>query len=113
MFRFITENTVEERIVERAEMKLRLDSIVIQQGKAFFFFLSHTHKYKGCNGTLYIVEPIGTLPTVQYAHVYRGMPVAFLSFSKLAYCAADKHASCTFRSTEHFWSQLEFPSLLG
>ena len=32
MFRFITENTVEERIVERAEMKLRLDSIVIQQG---------------------------------------------------------------------------------
>lgn len=33
MFRFITENTVEERIVERAEMKLRLDSIVIQQGK--------------------------------------------------------------------------------
>lgn len=34
MFRFITENTVEERIVERAEMKLQLDSIVIQQGTA-------------------------------------------------------------------------------
>ena len=33
MFRFITDNTVEERIVERAEMKLRLDSIVIQQGE--------------------------------------------------------------------------------
>ena len=33
VFRFITENTVEERIVERAEMKLRLDNIVIQQGK--------------------------------------------------------------------------------
>ncbi|XP_077035531.1 SWI/SNF-related matrix-associated actin-dependent regulator of chromatin subfamily A member 5-like [Agelaius phoeniceus] len=33
VFRFITDNTVEERIVERAEMKLRLDSIVIQQGK--------------------------------------------------------------------------------
>ena len=33
MFRFITDNTVEERIVERAEMKLRLDSIVIQQGR--------------------------------------------------------------------------------
>ena len=32
VFRFITENTVEERIVERAEMKLRLDNIVIQQG---------------------------------------------------------------------------------
>lgn len=35
VFRFITENTVEERIVERAEMKLRLDSIVIQQGKTW------------------------------------------------------------------------------
>lgn len=32
MFRLIVENTVEERIVERAEMKLRLDKIVIQQG---------------------------------------------------------------------------------
>ena len=33
MFRLITENTVEERIVERAEMKLHLDQIVIQQGR--------------------------------------------------------------------------------
>ncbi|XP_071951063.1 SWI/SNF-related matrix-associated actin-dependent regulator of chromatin subfamily A member 5-like [Antedon mediterranea] len=33
VFRFITENTVEERIIERAEMKLRLDGIVIQQGR--------------------------------------------------------------------------------
>lgn len=33
VFRFITENTVEERIIERAEMKLRLDSVVIQQGR--------------------------------------------------------------------------------
>ncbi|KAL0994230.1 hypothetical protein UPYG_G00119550 [Umbra pygmaea] len=33
VFRLITDNTVEERIVERAEMKLRLDSIVIQQGR--------------------------------------------------------------------------------
>ncbi len=32
VFRMITENTVEERIIERAEMKLRLDAIVIQQG---------------------------------------------------------------------------------
>ena len=32
VFRFITESTVEERIVERAEMKLRLDNVVIQQG---------------------------------------------------------------------------------
>lgn len=33
VFRFITENTVEEKIVERAEVKLRLDKLVIQQGK--------------------------------------------------------------------------------
>ena len=33
VFRLITENTVEERIVERAEMKLHLDKIVIQQGR--------------------------------------------------------------------------------
>lgn len=33
VFRMITENTVEERIVERAEMKLRLDTVVIQQGR--------------------------------------------------------------------------------
>ena len=36
MFRFVTENTVEERIIERAEMKLRLDNVVIQQGKVAF-----------------------------------------------------------------------------
>lgn len=33
IFKFITENTVEERIIERAEMKLRLDRVVIQQGR--------------------------------------------------------------------------------
>lgn len=33
VFRLITENTVEERIVERAEVKLRLDALVIQQGR--------------------------------------------------------------------------------
>ena len=33
VFRFITENTVEDRIVERAEMKMRLDRLVIQQGR--------------------------------------------------------------------------------
>ncbi|XP_055336791.1 chromatin-remodeling complex ATPase chain Iswi-like [Paramacrobiotus metropolitanus] len=33
VFRFITENTVEERIVERADKKLHLDRIVIQQGR--------------------------------------------------------------------------------
>ncbi|CAH8545043.1 unnamed protein product [Dicrocoelium dendriticum] len=33
VFRMITENTVEERIILRAEMKLRLDNLVIQQGR--------------------------------------------------------------------------------
>lgn len=33
VFRFITEKTVEERIIHRAEVKLRLDNIVIQQGR--------------------------------------------------------------------------------
>jgi SWI/SNF-related matrix-associated actin-dependent regulator of chromatin subfamily A member 5 len=33
VIRFITEHTVEERIVERAEMKLHLDRLVIQQGR--------------------------------------------------------------------------------
>ncbi|XP_021961000.1 chromatin-remodeling complex ATPase chain Iswi [Folsomia candida] len=33
VFRFITENTIEEKIVERAEVKLRLDKLVIQQGR--------------------------------------------------------------------------------
>jgi SWI/SNF-related matrix-associated actin-dependent regulator of chromatin subfamily A member 5 len=33
VFRLITESTVEERIVERAEIKLRLDAVVIQQGR--------------------------------------------------------------------------------
>lgn len=33
VFRMITENTVEEKIVERAEIKLRLDKLIIQQGR--------------------------------------------------------------------------------
>ena len=33
VYRLITDKTVEERIVERAEMKLHLDHIVIQQGE--------------------------------------------------------------------------------
>ncbi|XP_062558461.1 chromatin-remodeling complex ATPase chain Iswi [Armigeres subalbatus] len=33
VFRLITENTVEEKIVERAEIKLKLDKLVIQQGR--------------------------------------------------------------------------------
>lgn len=32
MFRFITEGSVEERMLERAAQKLRLDQLVIHQG---------------------------------------------------------------------------------
>merc|ERR1719431_977322 len=33
VFRFIHENSMEEKLVERAEVKLRLDKLVIQQGR--------------------------------------------------------------------------------
>jgi len=33
VFRLITEHTIEEKMVERAEMKLRLDAVVIQKGQ--------------------------------------------------------------------------------
>ena len=33
VYRFVTEDTVEQRIIERAEEKLRLDAVVIQQGR--------------------------------------------------------------------------------
>jgi len=33
VFKLITENTIEERIIERAEVKLRLDNVVIQAGR--------------------------------------------------------------------------------
>ena len=33
MYRLITEKTVEEKIIERAEKKLLLDAVVIQQGR--------------------------------------------------------------------------------
>jgi len=33
VFRMVTENTVDEKIVERAEIKLRLDRMVVQQGR--------------------------------------------------------------------------------
>lgn len=33
MYRFITEGSVEERMQERAAQKLRLDQLVIQQGR--------------------------------------------------------------------------------
>ena len=34
VYRLVTENSVEEKIIERAEMKLRLDALVIQTGRA-------------------------------------------------------------------------------
>ena len=33
IFRFVTENSVEEKIIERAERKLYTDAVVIQQGR--------------------------------------------------------------------------------
>ena len=33
VFRFVTEHTVEEKIVERAQQKLKLDAMVVQQGR--------------------------------------------------------------------------------
>ena len=33
VYRIIAENTVDEKIIERAEMKKRLDNVVIQQGR--------------------------------------------------------------------------------
>lgn len=33
VFRFVTEGSVEERMLERAAQKLRLDQLVIQQGR--------------------------------------------------------------------------------
>jgi len=33
VYRFITEGSVEERMLERAAQKLRLDQLVIQQGR--------------------------------------------------------------------------------
>jgi SWI/SNF-related matrix-associated actin-dependent regulator of chromatin subfamily A member 5 len=40
VFRFVTENAVEEKVLERAAQKLRLDQLVIQQGRS-------EHKSKG------------------------------------------------------------------
>lgn len=34
VFRFVTENAIEEKVLERASQKLRLDQLVIQQGRA-------------------------------------------------------------------------------
>ena len=33
VYRLLTENTIEEKIIERAELKLRLDAVVVQQGR--------------------------------------------------------------------------------
>jgi len=42
VYRFVTENAVEEKVLERAAQKLRLDQLVIQQGRA-------EHKSKAAN----------------------------------------------------------------
>lgn len=51
VLRFVTENTVEERIVERAEIKLRLDTVVIQQGR-----LSEAQKALGKDEMLMMIR---------------------------------------------------------
>ncbi len=33
MFRLVTEDTIEQKIVERAQQKLKLDAMVVQQGR--------------------------------------------------------------------------------
>ena len=43
MFRLVTENTVEEKVVEKAAVKLHLDRKVIQEGQ------SHRSCYVYCN----------------------------------------------------------------
>lgn len=47
VFRFITEGSVEERMLERAAQKLRLDQLVIQQGR--------TQAAKGMEYDIYIL----------------------------------------------------------
>ena len=53
VFRLVTESSVEERIIERAEMKLRLDAVVIQAKinslTVFkFIFLCFKHFFHFC-----------------------------------------------------------------
>lgn len=45
VFRLVTEGSVEERMLERAAQKLRLDQLVIQQDR------SHSHKGKRKRGS--------------------------------------------------------------
>lgn len=49
VFRFITEDSVEERMLERAAQKLRLDQLVIQQGR--------TQQTKGMPAYNFIARP--------------------------------------------------------
>lgn len=56
VFRFITENSVEERMLERAAQKLRLDQLVIQQGRQ-----------QQTKGLLFILAPYGVL-TIASSH---------------------------------------------
>ena len=54
VFRFVTENAIEEKVLERAAQKLRLDQLVIQQGrmqqnqKGTFFFLIKKKEARNC-----------------------------------------------------------------
>jgi len=41
IFRFVTENTVDEKIIERAAIKAQLDNLVIQDGIHFMPFAKY------------------------------------------------------------------------
>eukprot|EP00026_Physarum_polycephalum_P000788 Phypoly_transcript_00789.p1 GENE.Phypoly_transcript_00789~~Phypoly_transcript_00789.p1 ORF type:complete len:1293 (+),score=424.61 Phypoly_transcript_00789:569-3880(+) len=51
VFRFVSEGTMEEKIIERAEMKLQLDALVIQQGR-----LVDTNKAMGHDELLSMIK---------------------------------------------------------
>ncbi|QPG73854.1 hypothetical protein FOA43_001169 [Brettanomyces nanus] len=53
VFRFVTENAIEEKIIERASQKLRLDQLVIQQGRQL---ASQDHKTNSKEALLTMIQ---------------------------------------------------------
>lgn len=54
VFRFITEGSAEDRMLERAAQKLQLDQLAIQQGR--------TQQAKSMCSPLYLLLPTSLLP---------------------------------------------------
>ena len=79
VFRFITEHTVEERIVEKAEMKLRLDNVVIQQGKHDYCKFQNFRegliyvKFRGCKVSQKL-KPCKMVKTLWFTGVDKSCP---------------------------------------